>query len=328
MKSKGVLRMILLVLVGVAAATLGATGVAAQTVRGQFLFSHGDLPNEPVGFYLSSTDGRVNELRYSDSNGRFILERLSGQMAYTIEVTGDGRLYGNTSYEFYPSRTGVIRVTLNPPAPKKGTPPGTVSAASGYRPKPEAEELHDAAMKDVEQEKWDAAETKLRKAIEKDPQFLAPVIDLGALLMQEKKYPEAEQVLRRALAVDAKSYLALLILGTALNHQDKFAEGVPFLREALRLQPGLVAGHLQLGIALVETDKFAEAEKELQRAVAGGSEEIAGQLYLGKLYARTGDFAKGVAALENYLRKAPNASNAGEVKALIERMKKEMAARG
>jgi hypothetical protein len=58
-----------------------------------------------------------------------------------------------------------------------------------------------------------------------------------------------------------------------------------------------------------------------------GTEEIPALLYLGKLYARTGNFQQGVSSLELYLRKAPRARNAGEVRILIDRMKSEMARR-
>lgn len=304
-----------------------AAGLQAQpvNVRGQILLPGGETPNEPIRFSLSSGDGRVQEIRFTDSNGRFILERLSPNIDYTIDVTGDNINYGSTNYNFNPGYNGVVRVTLNPPE-KKITKPGTLSAASGYKPSPGAVELHEAALKDIEKEDLDGAEAKLRKSVARDPKFAQAHIDLGAVLLTGKKYADAEAVLRQAIVADSKSHVALLNLGTALNRQQKFADAAPFLREALRLQPGLVAAHLQLGIALVETDLFADAERELLLAVKKpGEEEIPGLLYLGKLYALTGAFPKGVDALEKYLAKAPSAPNADEVRNLINRMKTEMA---
>ena len=146
--------------------------------------------------------------------------------------------------------------------------------------------------------------------------------------MQAGRYAEAEKSLRKALEADPKSTLALLNLGITLNRTKQFSAATVPLREALRLQPGLVAGQLHLGIALVETDQFDEASKYLTRAAkSGGDDEILAQLFLGKLYARTGEFDKGIAALEFYLQKSPTASNAAEVRGLIERMKKELSAR-
>ncbi len=310
----------------VLAAFLATSGQAQPVnVRGQILLSGGGFPTEPIRFSLTSSDGRINEIRFTDSHGRFILERLSPNFDYIIDVAGDNVLYGNTTYSFNPGYNSSVRVTLNPPA-KKAVKTGTISAASGYKPNPDAVELHEAALKDIEKEDLDAAQAKLKKAAAKDPRYAQPHIDLGAILLTSKRNAEAEQVLRQAYAADPKSHVALLNLGVALNRQRKFADAVPFLREALRLEPGLVAGHLQLGIALVETEQLEEAERELQAAIRKpGEEEVAGLLYLGKLYAMTGAFPKGIESLEKYLVKAPSAPNAGEVRSLIGRMKAEMA---
>ena len=319
---KRVVFAVLLVMFAAAALPVDAQPV---NVRGQILLPGGQPPSESIRFQLYSGDGRVNEIRFTDSNGRFILERLSPNFDYTIEVIGDNVLYSNTSYNFNPGYNSSVRVTLN--APKKPvTLPGTLSAASGYRPNPEAVELHEAALKEIEKENIDAAESKLRKAVAKDPRFVQAHIDLGAILLQGKKNAEAEAVLQQAVTADPKSHVALLNLGMAMNRQGKFKEAVPVLKEAVRVQPGLVPGHLQLGMALVETEQWADAERELQMVVKKpGEEELGGLLYLGKLYALTGQFPKGVDVLEKYLTKAPSAPNAGDVRGLINRMKSEMA---
>lgn len=304
---------------------LASPGFAQFTVRGQILLPGGGIPNEPMRFWLFSGDGRVNEERFTDSNGRFQIQGLSGNYDYTIEVRGDNVLFSTTTHNFNPAYNTNVRVTLNPPV-RKEVKPGMVSAASGYKPDPEAAELREAAMKDIEKEDLDAAEAKLLKAVTRDPKFAQALGDLGAIYLLSKKHADAEKVLRQAVAVDTKAHMAFLNLGIALNRQNKFADAEPFLREALRLKPGLVAGHLHLGVALVEIKQTTEAEKELLLAVrTPGEEETAGLLYLGKLYAMTGAFPKGVEALEKYLVKAPSAPNAGDVQNLIGRMKAEMA---
>jgi tetratricopeptide (TPR) repeat protein len=314
-----------LVLAGMAILAAGAQGQV--NVRGQILMPNGEMPTESIRFTLTRGDGSLNEIRFTDSNGRFVLERLNTLIDYSIEVPGDDVRYGSTTYRFNPGYNNVVRVTLNPP-PKRVIKSGTITAASGYKPNAEAAELHEAALKDIEKEDLDAAEAKLLRAVARDPRFAQAHVDLGAVLLAGKRFAEAETILRQAIAADPKSHVALLNLGTALNRQQKFADAIPFLREALRLEPGLVAGHLQLGIALVETEQLADAEKELLVAVRKpGEEEVPGWLYLGKLYAMTGAFPKGVDALEKFLQKAPSARNAGEVRNLINRMKTEMAKR-
>ncbi len=304
------------------------TGAAAQTVRGQILLPGGGTPTESIRFYLQGDDGRRNEYRFTDSNGRFILERLDGMIGYTITIEGDGATYATTSYPFRPQYQQVIRVTLNRIERPLGQPvnPGTVSAATAYKPKPEAEKLHEQARAEIDKENLDAAEPLLRRAVAADPMFFEAQHDLAAVLIAGARYAEAETVLREALKADAKSAVALTNLGAVLNRQKKFADAVGPLREAVRLEPGLVLAHVQLGIALVETEQYADAERELKVGTRKpGEEELMGLLYLGKLYALTGKYTEGIASLESYLQKNSNAPNAEDVRKLIGRMKTEMA---
>ena len=302
---------------------------AAQVdVRGQILLPDGNLPSNTIRFYLTSDDGRVNEIRYTDSSGRFILERLSNRIGYTIAVTGDELNYDTTRYSFMPAYEQVVRLTLNPVTTKTVMAKPTVSAASGYKADPKAIALYDRALKEIKKKHEEAAERLLREAAAADPKFLAPLNDLGVLMMRERKYAEAEKVLRQALEVDPKAVYVLLNLGITLNHLGKYEDAVAPLREAERLEPGLVAAHQHLGIALVETDQFAEAEKQLDLAAKSPhSDKNIVRLYRGKLYARTGDFDKAIAFFNAYLEDAPQASNASEVRALIVRMQELKAKR-
>jgi tetratricopeptide (TPR) repeat protein len=309
---------------------VAVTAAAQRGVSGQFLLPNGDLPHSPIRFYLTSDDGQVNEYRFSDSNGRFILERVGSGTAigYTITVASDGSSYDTTSYNFVPAYERSLRITLRPLTSKTIPTGATVSATAVYKPKREAAELHAAALKEIKQNQFDAAEKHLRKAIDLDAKFSRPFNDLGVLLMQQKKYAEAEKILRQGLAADPKSIHAFLNLGITLNHRKKYADAIAVLGEALRLELGLVSAHLHLGIALVQTAQFEEAEKALTRVLkTPGPEEIPAQLYLGKLYAATGKLENAVAAFETYLQKAPNAGNASDVRAVIEQIKRELAAR-
>jgi tetratricopeptide (TPR) repeat protein len=308
---------------------LVAPRAAAQVdVRGQIILPNGDFPSATVRFYLTSDDGRVNEIRYTDSNGRFVLERLNNRISYTITVDSDGASYGDTRYNFTPAYEQVVRMTLRPLPAKRVVPGSTVSAASGYNPDPKAVALHERALKEISKKHRDDGERLLREAIAADPKYSAPLNDLGVLLMAKKNYQEAEQVLRQALEADPKSLHALLNLGITLNRAGRYPDAIEPLREAVRLQPGLVTAHEHLGIALVETDQFKEAGKELDLAAKSPhADKNMVELYRGKLYARTGDFDKSITAFNTYLENDPESAQAGEVRALIARMQELKAKR-
>lgn len=308
---------------------LGTMPASAQVdVRGQLLFPDGNMPSNNIRFFLTSDDGRVNEIRYTDSSGRFVLERLSNRIGYAIVVTGDDLNYDTTRYSFMPAYEQVVRLTLNPVTTKTVIAKPTVSAASAYKADPKAAALYDRALKEIKKKHKEEAERLLREAAAADPKFLAPLNDLGVMMMRERDYGEAEKVLRQAVEVDPKAVNALLNLGITLNHLGKYEDAVAPLREAERLESGLVAAHQHLGIALVETDHFAEAERQLDLAAKSPhSDKNIVRLYRGKLYARTGDFDKAIAFFNAYLEDAPQAANAGEVRALIARMEEIKAKR-
>lgn len=302
---------------------------AAQVdVRGQIFLPDGNLPSASMRFYLTSDDGRVNEIRYTDSNGRFILERLSNRIGYAIAVDSDGASYGASRYSFMPAYEQVVRFTLNPLPSRTITSNATVSVASGYKPDAKVFALYERAIKEIRKKHDDAGERLLREAVAADPKYAAPLNDLGVLLMGKKNYEEAGKVLKQAVEADPKSLHALLNLGITMNHLGKYEDAIGPLREAVRLEPGLVAAHLHLGIALVETDQLIEAEKELDVAAKSShSDKSIVHLYQGKLYARTGDFDKSIAAFNAYLENDPQSAQAGEIRALIARMQELKAKR-
>jgi predicted Zn-dependent protease len=295
--------------------------VAQVDVRGQILLPDGNLPTSSIRFYLTSDDGRTNEIRYTDSNGRFILERLSNRNGYSISVDSDGASYGTSRYTFMPAYEQVVRLTLNPPPRKAAISGATVSSASGYKPDPKAVAIYQHAVKELRKKHSDAGERLLREAVAADPKYAPPINDLGVLLMARKNYEEAGKVLQQAVEADPKFLHALLNLGITMNHLGKYADAIPPLREAVRLAPGLVAAHQHLGIALVETDQFVQAEGELNLAAKSHhSDKSIVELYQGKLYARTGDFDRSIAAFNAYLDDAPQTAQSEEVRALIARM--------
>jgi len=301
-------------------------------IRGQVFLPSGQPVTAVTRVVLMSEDPRRSpEYYFTDSKGWFYFQGLSANVWYRVVVETDDKTYATTEVPFLGSQ-GSVSVHLRPlDQPKMQARPPTASVSAnqlGHQPPKEAVKAYEQALQAINQRQREQAKESLRRAIALDPDYVNAYNDLAVIHMGEKNYAEAESLLRRALVSDPKFIHSLLNLGTTLNHLQKYSEAISPLREALRLEPGLVAAHLHLGIALVETDQFKEAEQELTRA--GKSPDVSMamvQLYLGKLYARTGDFEKSISAFNAYLQKAPNAPNAAEVRALIDRIKKAMAER-
>lgn len=317
------------VLTGVGLLLLAAGARAQFNIHGQLLLPGGDLPRNPIMFDVSSDDATYHDTRFTDSNGRFILERLNGQTEYTIFVRSDGVSYGDTSHKFIPQYEDTPRFYLNPYIPPKSAKGTSVSAAAARnKPDPKAADLHDRGMQALKDGHSEQAVTLLQSAIQADPKYSQAFNDLGVIQMRAGKYADAEQNFRKGLENDPKSPSLQANLGESLNHQKKYKDAAPPLREALRLMPDFAGAHVQLGVALVETDDLVEAKRELELAQTQEADKAETdavlQLYLGDLYARTGDFPKGIAALKLYLKLAPTAPNAASVKSLVDRMQQAL----
>jgi tetratricopeptide (TPR) repeat protein len=289
------------------------------TVRGQILLPDGNLPSLPIRFELDGSNG-LHDIRFTDSNGRIILERLASDTKFTIFVRSDDLNWGDTSFSFIPGENYDARFYLKPLMVKKLIKP------SEYKPSAEVQSLHDRAITAFQHSKPDEAEALLRQAMKADPKFVAAFNDLGVMLMRRQKYADAERVYLDGLQNNPKSVTLLENLGTDQVHAAKYDAAITTLRAALHLQPVRGQAHLQLGAALVETAQYAEAEAELLAAkLDGGADEAGLQLYFGKLYATTGKYGKAIEAFTDYLKLVPPDSRSVPiVRAAISRMQEEM----
>lgn len=300
--------------------------VAAQvnastiTVHGQIFLPDRDTPSESIRFEVTGTDG-LYDLRFTDSHGRFILERLGAATSYTVFVASDGTNWGDTRIEFIPGQNADPRFFLNP------LPVAKLLKPAPYKPSAQIEEWHDQGVKAFQDGKADEAEKLLRQATGADPKYSVAFNDLGVILMRERKFADAEVVFRKGLEATPKSATLLENLGIDLVHAGRYEDAIPPLKETLLLQPNRGEAHLQLGAALVETGKYPEAEAELLAARRSKEVDETGlELYLGKLYASTGEFEKAVEAFEEYLKLAPPESpSRPTIQATIQHLKDEIA---
>jgi Flp pilus assembly protein TadD len=290
-----------------------------STVRGQILLPDGNLPTITIRFDLDGSNG-YHDIRFTDSNGRIVLERLLNDVTYTILVRSDEVNWADTEFKFAPANNPVARFYLNP------LPRARLLKPSEYKPSADVQSLHDRGIAAFQNSKPDEAEALLRQAMKGDPKYVAAFNDLGVMLMRQKKYAEAEQVYLEGLQSNPKSVTLLENLGTDQVHAGKYEEAITTLRAALRMQPARGEAHLQLGAALVETGQYVEAEAELRAAkFDAGADETGLQLYFGKLYASTGNFAKAIEAFTAYLKLAPpDSPSIPTIRAAMSRMQDEL----
>lgn len=220
--------------------------------------------------------------------------------------------------------------------------------------------LNDLGVLFLKLNRLSEAADSLEKATKIDERFYVARLNLGIVLNRQHKYPQAVSLLN-ALNKEAPSLggvrLALVEsligvgelrpaekmlreiigdsqvssgelvevhykLGVVLSRQDRYAEAVKELEKATELNPQAANAHFLLGAALLELKRYREAERALLMAYQLNRDEMGNaQLFLGQLYLAEQKYELAQKALEQYLRDVPNASNAVQVRATIDKLK-------
>ena len=176
------------------------------------------------------------------------------------------------------------------------------------------------------QRRYDEAIKVLDKLVKDQPSLSNARFQLAEALLISHQTDAAMEQLRLALAdknlessVRADAHLRL---GLLLNREERYAAAALELEKAIAINPKVAQAHLYLGGALLNLKKMAEAEVALQKAYELGGSSVAGaQFYLGQLYYLQQKYELSQLAFEQYLKDMPNASNAAQVRSLVEKLK-------
>jgi tetratricopeptide (TPR) repeat protein len=300
-----------------------ATSLAAQggSIRGELFLPAGNTLNESTRISLQTGRG-VKAIVFTDNRGRFQFESLTPG-SYQVIVEGDKKRFETTtaSLEVFPNAPSILNIVLKEIKASNAAKAGgnSVSAAELDPAIPaKAKKEFERASTASNQGKTEEAIAHLRQAIAIYPRYLMAHNDLGAQLLGQRKLDEAAAELHRALEIDPKAFNPNLNLGIVLVQQQKFLEAAPILKAAVSLDSGSPAARLYNGMALQGLNDFAGAEREFKSAYdLGGTAYALALFHLGQIFMDQGERKKAVAALESYLREAPQGANVPQAKALL-----------
>ena len=149
---------------------------------------------------------------------------------------------------------------------------GDLERASGYFKKILAvdpnhfESLVYSGIAASESGETEAAESLLRRAIERKPDAFLPHFALGALYANASRWDEAEGELGRALEA-APVPSAHVLLGTVLREKGEVPRAIHEFEEARRLPPDSEEAVFQLGLCYLEKNRARRALECFQQAL-------------------------------------------------------------
>ncbi|HEX8949169.1 MAG TPA: redoxin domain-containing protein [Dissulfurispiraceae bacterium] len=104
----------------------------------------------------------------------------------------------------------------------------------GYMPRHDAIAEASLARSFIKKKRYELAYAPFLKAIEKDPKYMLPYIELAKLYAMEGKNAEAEEVLKKALASEPGNVVASSELGYLQVKEGKLKEGTELLDKAAK----------------------------------------------------------------------------------------------
>ena len=300
-----------------------------NTIQGNVYLPSGQRLDRRVRVRMSSVRGG-DSYTMSDANGSFFFRRLAGG---TYRITVDAGKEFETASETVdifdasdPRRSKLgqvitVQVQLQPRRAATETKPGVVSAALASIPK-EARDLYEKALKSAQEGNHKKAVEHLKAAIALYPRFTLALNELGVQQLQLGELDKAAEALRDALKLEPEAFILHLNYGIILIKQKSFREAEASLARALARDDNAAIAHLYRGRALIGLSRFDDAERELRRALTLGGDAVSmAHRYLGAIYIERGERDPAIASLEEYLRLAPRAAEAAEIREIIKQLR-------
>lgn len=195
----------------------------------------------------------------------------------------------------------------------------TISATSRMAPK-DAQKAFEKGRNEVKKQKWDNGEKEFERAVAVYPKYAAAWFELG-LVQEEKKDEEAaRKSYAQALAADSKFVSPLLSLAAMSMREQKWQEAADYTGRLLQLNPvDFPQAWYFSSVANYYLKKMDIAEKSAREGISRDTIHKYAKMnqVLGIVLAQKQDFTGAVEQLKAYLRYAPTAPDADQVKKQI-----------
>ncbi len=283
---------------------------------------------EPVNtkiFIRLSTPEFGDVMTSTDDSGKFVFSGV-GNGLYTLVIDSEP--------DFEPVRQEVDIVRKRSAVPEtymltirlrdkiirrtKAEKPSVIKATDAAVPKP-ALKYYEKAAELARSADHRGAIQQLKLAVEAFPRFVNAWNELGVQHLRLAEASQAEIALRTALQIKPDAYEPLINLGISLFRQSKLKDSESVFREALKVKETSGVARYYLGRALNKMARNQEAEAELLACLKIEPVEFKeAHRLLALIYLDRGDRARVVEQLEAYLKLAPTAPDADELRQVIE----------
>jgi Flp pilus assembly protein TadD len=205
----------------------------------------------------------------------------------------------------------------------------TFSGTSLYAPK-DSKKAFEKGQKAAKKKKWDEAERELLKATSAYSQYAVAWYELGMTYQQQSKLEEAKNAYAAAVKADAKYISPYAQLARIAAAEKKWDESAEHSGKVIKLNPYYSPDiYFISGLANLNANKLDAAEEHAREGLkmdAGHRNPKIAHL-LGVILAQKQDYAGAAENMRAYLKYAPQAADAENVKRQLSEVEKRLNAR-
>ena len=289
-------------------------------ITGSIYFPSGAPINFRIRIRLSSiTGGEV--ISNSDDTGKFVFSRLA-RGTYTVIVDGE---------QDYEPASQIVEIFQNRdvqnvsfrlvPKAKASKKPDLINAENAAVPK-KALLIYENAIKLSASGDNKGAIEQLKLAIAEFPAFMFAYTEMGVQYLKLNELDKADEALQAALKIKPDAYEPLVNRGIVMFRSKRFEDAETFLRRALNAKQQSAVAQFYLGRTLVSVKRYDEAEKEFRAAINNGGEQMKeAHRMLASMFLDREDYKKALTELEIYLKLAPTAPDAEQLRGVVSQLR-------
>ena len=237
----------------------------------------------------SILDRQLKEQARREAARRLVLDEFKNLAVSTEALKTQMEVLSSPLVALSEEEEGMLKVSAPslvapepaaPPAAAAGGAAGTATLSSAaekpaspesYSEKPRIpEEFKDTAARATSlynEKKFDEAAAAYQEILNKYPQSIYALSNLGVVRFQQQKYPEAEKPLREAIRVAPNDAFSHSVLGIVLVQQEKYDDAIQVLSRAVALDPNDAKTRNYLGISSSRKGLQEAAEQECRKAI-------------------------------------------------------------